>query len=298
MPKTIRKYWGARHGRVVLNYNWSAIDKDSVVLITASEYNAQRVRFVGAASITVANVAPHGPPFDNNHGVTFVVNVDWGSPINLVTDITVLDRKPVEVQTYLPPTPNGIGLSMQYQESDEWCWIAVATSINHFYHPASSWTQCQVMTRVGNDINGYDATACPSSQVVAANPTLAAALANPYSVAAEYILDHPAYGVDVRYLKSGGVTDPLKKTGNYDSYHGADLRLDQISAEINARRPIAVDISWLDGSGSHVVAIGGVSGDSLLVLDPANGQSVVRFGDFPSTYFNGAKLDGYTFTKP
>ena len=46
-----------------------------------------------------------------------------------------------------------------------------------------------------------------------------------------------------------------------------------------------------------MVAIAGVLGDSLLILDPANGESVVRFGDFPGTYFNGAKLDGYTFTK-
>jgi Papain-like cysteine protease AvrRpt2 len=299
MPRTIRKYWGAFHGRVTLNYNWPTIDHDSVVLITASEYTAERVRFIGAASITVANIAPHGPPYDPNHGVTFVVNAEWGSPINLVTDITVLDRKPVEVQTYVPPTPNNIGVRMQYQESNEWCWIAVATSINHFYNPASTWTQCQIMTVVGHNINGFPAntSACPSAQVVAANPALAAALANPYTPAAEFILDNAAYGVDRRYLKSGGVSDPLKVTGNYASYQGANLTLAQIAAEINAGRPIAVDITWLNSSASHVVAIAGVLGDSLLVLDPANGTSVVRFGDFPGTYFGGAKLDGYTFTK-
>jgi Peptidase_C39 like family len=299
MTRTIRKHWGALHGRVPLNYNWPAIDHDSVVVVTASEYNAQHVRFIGAGSVTVANVAPHGPPYDPNHGVTFVVNVDWGSAINIVTDITVLDRKPVEVQTYLPPMPNNIGLRMQYQESSLWCWIAVATSINHFYNPSSTWTQCQVMTVVGHNINGFPANTggCPSPQVVAANPPLAAALANPYSKAAEYILDNAAYGVDRRYLKSGGISDPLKVTGNFDSSHGADLGLDQIAAQINAGRPVAVDITWLNSSNSHVVAIAGVSGDSLLVLDPINGQSVVRFGDFPGTYFSGAKLDGYTFTK-
>jgi hypothetical protein len=139
MPQTIRKYWKGVRGRVTLNYNWAAIDQNSVVLVTASEYNSQHARFIGAASITVANVAPHGPPYDSNQGVTFVVNVDWGSPLNIVTDITVLD-KPVEIQTYVPPTPRNIGLRMQYQETGEWCWIAVATSINHFYNPASTWT--------------------------------------------------------------------------------------------------------------------------------------------------------------
>lgn len=287
MPKTIRKYWGAVHGRVPLNFNWPVIDQDSVVLITASEYDARRVRFIGAASITVANIAPHGPPYDPNHGVTFVVNVAWGSPLNIVTDITVIDAKPIEVQSYLPPTPNNIGLRMQYQESNEWCWIAVATSINHFYHPTSTWTQCQVMTVVGQNINKFPATTsgCPSARVVAANPPLAAALANPYTQAAEFILDKPEYGVDREYLKSGGISDPLKVTGNYVSYHGANLTLDQIAAEVNAGRPVAVDITWLSGVGSHVVAIAGVLGDSLLILDPANGQSVVRFGAFPGSYF-------------
>jgi hypothetical protein len=45
----------------------------------------------------VQNIAPHGPPFDPNHGVTFVVNVDWPNPLTIVTDITLLDNPPVEV---------------------------------------------------------------------------------------------------------------------------------------------------------------------------------------------------------
>ncbi|MEV0910024.1 hypothetical protein [Streptomyces hokutonensis] len=102
MPQTIRKYWGPFQGRVTLNFNWGAINHDSVVIVTASEYlvstppDAEH-RFIGAASITVENIAPHGPPYDPNHGVTFVVNVDWGAPLTIVTDITVLDSPPVEV---------------------------------------------------------------------------------------------------------------------------------------------------------------------------------------------------------
>jgi hypothetical protein len=40
-----------------------------------------------------------------------------------------------------------------------------------------------------------------------------------------------------------------------------------------------------------------VQGNSLLILDPANGQSLVEFGVFPLTYFGGASLDGYAFAK-
>jgi len=298
MPQTIRKCWGPLKGRASLNYNWPAIDQDSVVVITASEYNNQHVRFIGAAPITVANIAPHGPPYDPNHGVTFVVNIDWASPLNVVTDITLLDNKPVETQTYLPATPNNIGLRMQYQETNEWCWIANAVSVSHFYNPASTWTQCQVMTVVGQNINKFPAntSACPSAQVLAANPALGTILANPYAQAAEYVLNNPAYGIDVRYIKSGGVSDPLKVTGNFASVQPGNLSLAQIAAEVNAGRPVLADITWFSG-GSHVVAIAGVLGDGLLILDPVNGQSVVQFGAFPGTYFGGAKLDDYIFTK-
>ena len=102
MPKTIRKFWGPLQGRARLNYNWPIINQDSVVIITAAEYTKQNppsddYRFIGDANITVSNIAPHGPPYDPNHGVTFIVNIEWNGPVNVVTDITVLDNPPVEV---------------------------------------------------------------------------------------------------------------------------------------------------------------------------------------------------------
>ncbi len=299
MPQTIRKYWAPHKGRVTFNYNWAAIDQDSVVLVTASEYNNQQVRFIGAASVTVSNIAPHGPPYDLNHGVTFVVNVDWPNPLPVVTDITVVDAKPVEVQLFNAPMPRSIGMKIQYQQTRQWCWIAAALSVNHFYNPASTWTQCQVMTVVGQNINGFpqNTSACPTAQVLAANPGLAGILANPYDKAAEYILDTPSPKVDMRYIKSGGVSDPLKVTGNFASIQPGNLSLAQVAAEVNAGRPVLVDITWNSG-GSHVVAIAGVMSESIIVLDPVNGQSVMLFESFPASYYGGATLDDYVFTKP
>jgi hypothetical protein len=101
MPQSVRQYWRNLQGRVPLNFNWDVIGNGSVVLIAASEYSldianpAGSPRFVGAANVTVSNISPHGPPFDRNHGVTFVVTVDWPQPLNIVTDITVLDDLPV-----------------------------------------------------------------------------------------------------------------------------------------------------------------------------------------------------------
>jgi hypothetical protein len=104
VPQTCRQYWWNLQGRSRLNFNWSAINHDSVVLISASEYFPDGAdpkhspRFVGSANITVDNISPHGPPFDPNHGVTFIVTVDWGAPLHVVTDITVLDSPPVDIE--------------------------------------------------------------------------------------------------------------------------------------------------------------------------------------------------------
>jgi hypothetical protein len=109
MPQTVRQYLGSLSGRTRINFNWGAIDRDSVVLVSASEYSPntgdpkRSPRFVGAANLKVSNVAPHGPPNDPNHGVTFVVTSDWGAPLHVVTDITVLDDKPIDIEFQSPP---------------------------------------------------------------------------------------------------------------------------------------------------------------------------------------------------
>lgn len=106
MPRHARVFWEPQQGRCVLNTNWDAINAKSVVHISASEYvppapdahggfvDENHQRFIGSASITVSNIAPHGPPFDPNNGVTYVVNVDWSEPIPIVVDITVFEEDP------------------------------------------------------------------------------------------------------------------------------------------------------------------------------------------------------------
>ena len=106
MPKTVRVYWGRHRGRVTFNFNWDEIDRTSTVLVSACEYRTNGLdvrpqdpdywRFVGAATIRVANIAPHGPPTDVNRGVTFVVEIDWDDGLPVATDITVLDGPPVD----------------------------------------------------------------------------------------------------------------------------------------------------------------------------------------------------------
>jgi hypothetical protein len=110
MPQSVRVFWEMTPGRNVKNFNWNAIDADSIVHISASEYtpNSQQLpdrtdqRFIGEATVTVSNVTPHGPPFDANRGVTYVVDVGWESNLFICTDITVMDNPPVDV-VYVGP---------------------------------------------------------------------------------------------------------------------------------------------------------------------------------------------------
>ncbi|HEY0519391.1 MAG TPA: papain-like cysteine protease family protein [Ilumatobacteraceae bacterium] len=191
--------------------------------------------------------------------------------------------------------PVNIGVGLQYQETSLWCWLAIAASVAHFYDGASAVTQCGLMTTIGQNINGWPTTTmcCPTSAVLNANPGLSGVLGNPYSNTAENSLD--SVGIPQVCIKSGGVGDALKVSGNNAGWH-PQATLTQIAAELAARRPVCVDITWPNGKG-HVVAIAGVLNDHVLILDPANGESVIAFEDFPAQYSGGAKLGGYTFTK-
>jgi hypothetical protein len=195
--------------------------------------------------------------------------------------------------------PQNIGLRMQYQETNEWCWIAVATSINHFYNPASTATQCGIMTTIGQTINKFpsNTSACPSAKAIASVPGLAAILADPYTATAENVLDNPSLGIPIEYIKSGGVGDALNVHGNWNSSGPSSPTLAQIATEISAGRPVAVDIAWNGGAGQHCVAIAGVLNDLLLICDPAYGESVIQFESFPSAYQGGASLVAMALTQ-
>lgn len=102
VPVSARVFWQMNPGRNVVNLNWDAISADSVVMVSASEYDSSSQqlpdgsdrRFVGAAEVTVTNITPHGPPFDPNYGVTFAVEVAWESPLTICTDIAVISNSP------------------------------------------------------------------------------------------------------------------------------------------------------------------------------------------------------------
>ena len=195
--------------------------------------------------------------------------------------------------------PRNIGLRMQFQQTSQWCWIAVGTSVDHYYNSASRVTQASLMTYIGHTINQFPANtnAYPTAAVLAANPSVANALAHPILPIALTVLDSPKLLIDVRYDKSGGVGDALinhwaKVNGGYQP----SISLAQLTQEINAGRPVVFNLQF--PTFTHFVAVAGVLNDLLLVCDPAAGESVISYKNFPAAYRGGASLIGVALTQP
>ncbi len=101
MARTIRVWWPSQ-ATGWKNFNWTGvINGRSVVYISACEATPlpapqfgttqdfiAGTRFRGTAVIGVRNVHPHD---DGGGGVEFFLEVNWGNPLNIVTDITVED---------------------------------------------------------------------------------------------------------------------------------------------------------------------------------------------------------------
>jgi hypothetical protein len=255
VPQTIRQYWWSVQGRTVLNLFWGAIDHDSVVLISVSEYTlnepepAASRRFVGDATISVDNISPYGPPYTFCHGVAYVVTVDWWKPLHIVADITVLDAKPV---ASLPPgLPwHRLGFQMQHQQQGNWCWAAVAASVSRFYNTASTWTQCLV---ANSELGRNDC--CGAGGPGACN----------------------------RY---GYLDVALTQVGNFDHMIWSSATFASASGEIDGGRPLGLRVAW-SGGGAHFLAIIGYLDDGegyLAVDDPIYGKSDVSYATLKSNY--------------
>jgi hypothetical protein len=106
MSNTIRILYPGIHSRsgdyltpTLLTLTWPPIHRDSIVLISASEYRTNGIeagvpvidRYIGDAEIRIGGIAPE-------EGVVhFVVTVDWKSPLDIAVDFVVLDPPPLMV---------------------------------------------------------------------------------------------------------------------------------------------------------------------------------------------------------
>ena len=89
--------YGLHNGTQVYNFSWDIINPRSCVVITASQgrepfedghidlSSDSPRRFIGDARYTVHNIAPY------DGGVTFCIEIEWGSPLNTWVCIAVFN---------------------------------------------------------------------------------------------------------------------------------------------------------------------------------------------------------------
>jgi hypothetical protein len=101
MAQSIRVLYRGVQGRVRRNFNFSPINLDSPVVITAAEFaphfdgpmggpKTQGRPNLGEASVYVTNIGPHGDE-GGGGGVEFHLHVDWDSPLDVIVTISVLE---------------------------------------------------------------------------------------------------------------------------------------------------------------------------------------------------------------
>ncbi len=164
-------------------------------------------------------------------------------------------------------TTRAVSLRVQHQEKTEWCWAAVSTSIDHFFRPDSTHTQCDIASSVLNR-NCCGGATSSSSDACNMPQALNPVLGRFHLLAA----------------------DPILKP----------LTFDQVRSEIDAGRPVCVLIKWLDNQNQitnrgHFIAVNGyrvTPAQKLFVsiTDPLYGASEIAYDQFSSQ--KGGYRDG------
>lgn len=148
---------------------------------------------------------------------------------------------------------------IQKQEHSEWCWAAVALSVEKYFNSASTLTQREIAQNVL--VTKSSATDC-SKDVAACNV--------------------PAK-----------LSDALRVIGRLRGNPAGPVRFEEITQEIDARRPVCVRIEW-DGEGSHFVVITGyeilrAGARHVVVADPQYPGSLMDFDEFQNKYHGDGK---------
>jgi hypothetical protein len=170
--------------------------------------------------------------------------------------------------------------NMQTQDETDWCWAAVAVSINAYLDPpadpmgAPTWTQPSLATEVlAQELQWNPAVDC------SADPTLAC--------------DRPA-----------GLDDALSITGNLmPGGYRSNCFLDfaSLQAWMDQQLPVGARILW-PGGGAHFVALSGyqvfASGEQKVVVqDPLYGPSIQDYSSLRGQYiYYGSWNDTYLVT--
>jgi hypothetical protein len=143
-----------------------------------------------------------------------------------------------------------VGLTIQHQLQEFWCWAACSSSTSRFFDGSSSWTQCRI---VNSELKRR--TCCNNGGTDACNK--------------------PWY-----------VDRALTRTGNLATGRQGRATWTTLKGEINAGRPVCARIGW-QGGGGHFVLITGydeAGGRTVEVEDPWTGSARVPLAEFADRY--------------
>lgn len=159
-----------------------------------------------------------------------------------------------------------LDFSVQRQMHSNWCWVAVATSVAHYYNPQSRWTQCAVANR---ELGRKDC--CGKSSKCNITGHLKDSLA-----LVRHAERHPE----------------LKSVGR--------ISFSRVQREIDAGRPLGVRTQWRGGAGAHVLVVVGYHREfELLSLeDPLFGSSHWHYQAFWKDYRHSGQWKNSYYTKP
>lgn len=169
---------------------------------------------------------------------------------------------PTLPQPSQPPAPSeeiSLGLRMQQQLEDEWCWAAVSTSLALFFQPSSPWTQCEVVNaELGQT------TCCQDGGSSLCN--------QPWDL-----------------------TKALQLVRHWLDDFEEEPSVSGIAEQLTMRRPVCLCINWT-GGGGHFVSVDGIDekAGQLHIADPLFGPSYVAYDGFPASY-QGGGIWGWTY---
>jgi hypothetical protein len=157
-----------------------------------------------------------------------------------------------------------LNFNMQPQQRTNWCWAAVATSVQRYYVPGSNLTQCVLV----NQTLGR-ADCCQVAGWNACN-----------------------VGGDLGLV--------LNALGRLRQTVARPATFAELQAEIQALHPICIRVVWLTG-GAHFMACTGYyptnAGLVLLIQDPWWGAALVFSAFFPLLYHQGGYWSHTCFTR-
>ena len=175
-----------------------------------------------------------------------------------VTDVVTAQK----MRFLLPPKTRCLDVNVQAQQQSLWCWLAVATTIDRFFEPSSTLTQCQLADTMLGQSN---------------------CCADPSSSACN---------------QPGDTSAALQQVGHFQSNTTGSLSFFQVKWEIGmVEDPIVVRIKWGSAAVGHAVILSGYLTDSegehwLLVKDPGAGTSELwTYDEFRTAYKGNGTWD-------